>query len=89
MTFVALCKKHIPKCSVATQHRSVRCEVPTRYIGLLPTAALSHESIWRSVSELGAAHVGDADSFIDNRKCGNIVSTAEQKQAWQYAGVHW
>lgn len=31
-------------------------------------AALSHESILRSVSELSAAHVGDADSFIDNRR---------------------
>ena len=39
MTFAAICKNQIPKCSVAAQHRSVRCEVPIRYTGLLPTAA--------------------------------------------------
>jgi hypothetical protein len=32
----------------------VQCEVPTGYIGLLPTATRSHEFIWRSVSEPSA-----------------------------------
>ncbi len=66
------------------QHRSVHCEVPTRYTGLLPTAAHSHESIWRSVSEPGVARVGDADSFINIRKCGNVCQRrSKSRPVWR------
>jgi hypothetical protein len=40
--------------------------------------------IWRSASEPGVARVGDADSFINIRKCGNVCQRrSKSRPVWR------